>query len=121
MLYRDMRIAFVGEAIEQENKEMALAKERMNYVAPSLSQWRYPSSTLIRSRYLLFKNEDKWTPRQRQRSEILFIIIPLFRSGSQANDATGRYLHTTNDKVALPVWQDGVMPSKNPALNILER
>ena len=78
MLLQDMRIALRWQAIEQENKEMALAKESdESYVAQVLANGDTHRQLLIRSRYLLFKNEDKWTPRQRQRSEILFIIIPL--------------------------------------------
>lgn len=74
---QDMRIALRWQAIEEENKEFALAKESKEpYVALILENGDTHRQLLIRSRYLLFKNEDKWTPRQRQRAEILFHYHP---------------------------------------------
>ena len=70
---QDMQIAYRWQAIEQENKEIALAKEsKAVYVPLILENGDTHRQLLIRSRYLLFKSEDKWTSRQRQRAEILF-------------------------------------------------
>lgn len=53
---QDMRIALRWQAIEQENKEMALAKESdESYVAQVLANGDTHRQLLIRSRYLLFK------------------------------------------------------------------
>jgi transposase len=74
---QDMRIAFRWQAIEQENKEMMLAKENnLSYVVATLENGDTRRQLLIRSRYLLFKNEDKWTPTQRCRAEVLFTYYP---------------------------------------------
>lgn len=74
---QDMRIAFRWKAIEQENKEIALAKEnKESYIPLVLENGDTHRQLLIRSRYLLFKNEDKWKPKQRQRAEILFHYYP---------------------------------------------
>lgn len=74
---QDMHIAYRWQAIEQENKEIELAKEAGKSHKPLLmengdtnKQW------LARSRYLLFKTESKWTPSQRFRAEILFHYYP---------------------------------------------
>ena len=96
---QDMRIALRWQAIEQENKEMALAKESdESYVAQVLANGDTHRQLLIRSRYLLFKNEDKWTPRQRQRSEILFYYYPSLEVAYKLTMQLKHIYHTTNDK-----------------------
>ena len=96
---QDMRIAYRWQAIEQENKEIALAKEsKAVYVPLILENGDTHRQLLIRSRYLLFKSEDKWTPRQRQRAEILFHYYPsLERAYKLMMQLKGIY-HTTRDK-----------------------
>lgn len=96
---QDMRIALRWQAIEQENKEMALAKEcKEPYVASILENGDTRRQLLIRSRYLLFKNEDKWTPRQRQRAEILFHYYPTLEIGYKLTMRLKSIYHTTKDK-----------------------
>ncbi len=63
---QDMRIAYRWQAIEQENREMQLAKElKQEYIPLLLDNGDTHKQLLVRSRYLLFKTEDKWTPKQR--------------------------------------------------------
>lgn len=74
---QDMRIDLRWKAIEQENKEMELAKETGNqYKVDILENGDTMRQLLARSRYLLFKNEAKWTPTQRFRAEVLFKYYP---------------------------------------------
>ncbi|NDW11085.1 DDE transposase [Dysgonomonas sp. 520] len=96
---QDMRIAFRWKAIEQENKEIALAKEnKESYVPLILENGDTHRQLLIRSRYLLFKNEDKWTPRQRQRAEILFHYYPTLEVAYKLTMQLKSIYHTTKDK-----------------------
>lgn len=96
---QDMRIAFRWKAIEQENKEIALAKEnKESYVPLILENGDTHRQLLIRSRYLLFKNEDKWTPRQRQRAEILFHYYPTLKVAYKLTMQLKSIYHTTKDK-----------------------
>lgn len=96
---QDMRIALRWQTIEQENREMALAKEiNKRYVAQVLENGDTPRQLLIRSRYLLFKNEDKWTPRQRQRAEILFHYHPSLEVAYKLTMQLKSIYHTTKDK-----------------------
>ncbi|MDL2265665.1 transposase [Parabacteroides sp. OttesenSCG-928-G21] len=96
---QDMRIAFRWKAIEQENKEIALAKEnKESYVPLILENGDTHRQLLIRSRYLLFKNEDKWTPRQRQRAEILFHYYPTLKVAYKLTIQLKSIYHTTKDK-----------------------
>jgi transposase len=74
---QELRIEHRWEAIEQENKEIELSKELgKTYVAARLENGDTHKQLLARSRYLLFKQENKWTPSQRQRAEVLFKYYP---------------------------------------------
>lgn len=96
---QDMRIALRWQAIEEENKEIALAKESKEpYVALILENGDTHRQLLIRSCYLLFKNEDKWTPRQRQRAEILFHYHPSLEVAYKLTMQLKSIYQTTKDK-----------------------
>lgn len=96
---QDMRIALRWQTIEQENTQMALAKEiQKRYVAQVLENGDTPRQLLIRSRYLLFKNEDEWTPQQRQRAEILFHYHPSLEVAYKLTMQLKNIYHTTKDK-----------------------
>lgn len=113
---QDMRIALRWKAIEQENKEMALAKEvNETYTAEVLENGDTHRQLLIRSRYLLFKNEDKWTPRQRQRAEILFHYYPTLQVAYKLTMQLKSIYHTTKDKkvalTRLAKWYNAIEES----------
>lgn len=96
---QDMRIAFRWKAIEQENKEIALAKEnKESYMPLVLENGDTHRQLLIRSRYLLFKNEDKWRPKQQQRAEILFHYYPQLEVAYKLTMQLKGIYHTTKDK-----------------------
>lgn len=74
---QELRIKHRWDAIQQANDEMEEAKLAGNDYVP----FRYPNGDtrkelLIRSRYLLFKSADRWTPRQKERAAILFEEYP---------------------------------------------
>ena len=74
---QDMRIAYRWEAIDMENAEMELAKElKKTYKPIELENGDTHKQLLAGSRYLLFKSENKWTPKQNLRAEILFKYYP---------------------------------------------
>src|SRR5690606_22296920 len=67
---QEMRIAHRWEAIEQENKEMELSKEcGKPFIPNKLENGDTEKQLLARSRYLLFKAEDHWTPSQALRAD----------------------------------------------------
>ena len=110
---QDMRIAYRWQAIEQENKEMALAKEAgVPHVAHVLENGDTFRQLLIRSRYLLFKSEDKWTPGQRSRAEVLFRYYPQLETGHKLTMQLKGIYHTTKDKnvalTRLARWYEAV-------------
>ena len=74
---QELRIKHRWDAIQQANDEMEDAKLNNNEYTP----FRYPNGDtrkelLIRSRYLLFKSDDKWHDRKKQRAAILFGEYP---------------------------------------------
>lgn len=81
---QEMRIKYRWEAIDQENKEIELAKELgRKHVAHKLANGDTEKQLLARSRYLLFKSEHNWTPSQSHRAEILFERYPALEKGYQ--------------------------------------
>lgn len=113
---QDMRIAFRWQAIEQENKEIALAKEsNESYVSQVLENGDTHRALLARSRYLLFKSEDKWTPKQRQRADILFHYYPTLEVGYKLTMQLKYIYHTTKDKTValtrLARWYNAIEQS----------
>ena len=70
---QEIRIKHRWDAIEQENKEMDLAKEtKKPWVAELLENGDTLKQLLARSRYLLFKIEVNWAPSQNHRAKLLF-------------------------------------------------
>jgi transposase len=74
---QECRIKYRWEALDKENKEIAMAKREKIPLRPeilsngdTLKQW------LARSRYLLFKHHIKWTEIQKNRAALLFERYP---------------------------------------------
>jgi transposase len=74
---QEIRIKYRWEALDQENKLIAEAREQKTiYTAEVLSNGDTLKQLLARSRYLLFKHQSKWTDSQKQRAELLFPRYP---------------------------------------------
>ena len=96
---QELRIKCRWEAIEQENNEMLLAKEvNKKYVPHVLENGDTLKQLLARSRYLLFKHENKWTPTQGLRAAILFERYSAIKKAYDLSMELGRIYHTTKDK-----------------------
>ena len=75
---QELRIKYRWEAIELENNERQLAKQtNQKFVPYVLDNGDTLKQLLARSRYLLFKSRDKWTPRQGHRAKLLFERYPI--------------------------------------------
>ena len=74
---QEMRIAHRWDAIQADNdaRENAML-ENVKYEPTRLSNGDTIKELLARSRYLLFKSADKWTPRQKERAHLLFDLYP---------------------------------------------
>jgi transposase len=74
---QEVRIKFRWKAIDKENKAIARAKKQgKKYKAPTFENGDTRKQLLARSRYLLFKPQNKWTESQKLRAEILFREYP---------------------------------------------
>lgn len=73
----ELRIEHRWDAIDQDNKERALAKkEDRKYVPYTFRNGDTRRQLLARSRYVLMKNYTKWTEEQELRATILFEEYP---------------------------------------------
>ena len=96
---QDIRIDLRWQAIDQENKEMELAKEiQTDYRPELLENGESRKQLLARSRYLLFKTEDKWTPNQNQRAEVLFKWYPQLKTAYELSMDLRYIYHTVKNK-----------------------
>lgn len=110
---QEIRIKHRWEALEQESKEIELAKEvKRKYIPHVLENGDTLKQLLARSRYLLFKPETKWSPSQRHRAELLFARYPDIKQAYDITMDLGRIYHTTKDKgvafTRLAKWYDKV-------------
>ena len=110
---QEMRIAYRWEAIELENKEIELAKRtKQKYIPDMLENGDTLKQLLARSRYILFKRENKWTPSQHTRAELLFRYYPDLELAYNLAMKLGEIYHTVKDKgvgfARLAKWYDEV-------------
>jgi transposase len=72
-----MRIAHRWDAINEETNAIENAKsDNEKYIPEMLDNGDTLKQLLARSRYLLFKSQEKWTEKQQQRANILFEKYP---------------------------------------------
>ncbi|MBW2962746.1 ISAon1 family transposase [Mesonia aestuariivivens] len=74
---QDLRIKYRWEALDQENQQIKLSRAADKEFKPvTFSNGDSSKQLLARSRYLLYKSPDKWTPNQKERAQILFNEYP---------------------------------------------
>jgi transposase len=123
---QEMRIQYRWEAIDQENKEIELAKEtNQKYVPEILENGDTLKQLLARSRYLLFKSNTHWSPSQIQRGEILFARYPLLERAYNLAMQLGSVYSKTKDKgvafTKLALWYDKVEKAGFKSFNTIAR
>ena len=73
----DLRVDYRWQAIDQENQEIAFAKELGRKFIPNVfSNGDTRRQLLARSRHIVMKHFSKWTDSQKRRAEILFREYP---------------------------------------------
>ncbi len=96
---QELRIKYRWEAIENENQQMINAKMHNNQYKPEvLANGDTPEQLLARSRYLLFKNDTKWTQSQALRAVILFERYPEIKTAYDLAMKLGYIFTKTYDK-----------------------
>lgn len=123
---QQLRIEYRWQAIDQENSEMELAKELgKTHVPHILENGDTRKQLLARSRHLLFKDEPKWTPSQRQRAELLFRLYPTLESAYRLSRRLSYIFSNTKDKgrafTRLAKWYDQVEKTGIKAFGTVSR
>lgn len=123
---QEMRIAYRWEAIEQENKEMELAKElKRPHVPDRLENGDTEKQLLARSRYLLFKGEHNWTPSQVHRAAILFKRYPSLEKAYKLSRELAHIYQSSKLKgvafTKLAQWYDKVEKAQFKSFNTVAR
>lgn len=121
---QQMRIEYRWKALEQENKEIELAKELgKTFVANRLENGDTPKQLLARSRYLLFKRKDLWTPSQLHRAELLFQRYPLLEQAYILAQKLGHIYRGVKDKAVaytkLAQWYNQVEKTNFHSFNTI--
>lgn len=110
---QEMRIKARWQALDREAVDVAVAKAKgERYVAPTFENGDSLKQLLARSRYLLFKAENKWTQSQKQRAEILFREYPDIKKAYNLSMQLGLIYHQAKTKdvalTRLARWYDQV-------------
>lgn len=123
---QEIRIAHRWDAIEQENREMELSREcEKPFVPNRLENGDTEKQLLARSRYLLFKGEDKWTASQVHRAEILFRRYPDLEKAYRLSRSLARIYQTSKIKgvafTKLAQWYNEVEQAGFKSFNTVSR
>ncbi len=99
----DLRVDYRWQAIDQENIEIALAKEvNRKHISHTFENGDTRRQLLARSRHIVMKHFSKWTESQKWRAEILFHEYPAIEQAYEISmELTQIYNKTTDKRVAL--------------------
>jgi transposase len=79
---QEIRIELRRKAIQEEQREMLLCRERKRQFRPeTLINGDTKRQLLARGRYLLFKSSSNWTESQKERAKVLFEKYPELKKG----------------------------------------
>ncbi len=121
---QDIRIKHRWNAIDSENKDIKIAKEKSKEYLPEVfDNGDTRKQLLARSRYLLYKSPEKWTQNQYIRSKILFEQYPDIKKAFNLNQSLRNIYNTKSSiKVAytkLAHWYNEVEKSGFRAFNTI--
>jgi transposase len=121
---QDIRIKHRWQAIADENMAILKAKQgNSTYQTTQFSNGDSPKQLLARSRYVLYKSQEKWTPKQKQRAEILFEQYPDLQKAYKLSQSLkiifNQDIIKDVAKVKLAKWYNDVEASGFKAFNIV--
>lgn len=123
---QEIRIRYRWEALDEENKQIATAKEQKTVYTPEvLSNGDTLKQLLARSRYLLFKHHSKWTESQKQRAELIFPRYPELKKAYELAVRLGDIFRTCKSKEhafkKLALWYNEVEDSAIDSFRTVSR
>jgi transposase len=123
---QEIRIKHRWEAIDKENEAIDRSrKSRKKYNPEVLSNGDTLKQLLARSRYFLYKDENNWTQRQKERASILFEKYPDIEKAYRPSQKLSWIFENTNDKTIaltrLTHWYEMVCQSGFKSFNTIAR
>lgn len=119
---QELRVQYRWQVIEQENADIKKARaEKRKYIPQCFENGDTLKQLLVRSRYILFKSPDKWTPSQKNRAEILFKQFDDIKQLYYLTQQLGQIYSQSYDKdvarVKLALWFNKVEEWNYPQFN----
>ena len=123
---QEIRIKHRWEAIDQENQAIQQAKKNNKpYQSQICDNGETPKQLLARSRYLLFKSENKWTDNQKERAEILFEKYPDIKLAYDLSQKLSWIYENSQDKTyalsRLARWHEKVRQANFKTFNTISK
>lgn len=123
---QDIRIDFRWAEIDKENSQYKLARDQGTIFIPEeFSNGDTAKQLLIRSRYLLFQHNTKWTPTQKARADLLFLKYPeIGQAYDLAITLSDIFTKYTSKEIAfkkLALWYNDVESSGLEAFRTVSR
>ena len=121
---QEIRIAHRWNAINEETNAIENAKsDNIKYIPKVFQNGDTRKQLLARSRYLLFKSQEKWTEKQKVRAKILFTEYPDIKEAYNLTHSLRMiFSHTKNKGVAytkLAKWFNNITESGFKSFNTI--
>lgn len=123
---QEIRIKHRWEAIDQENDAIENARNKNKKYTPKLlANGDTLKQLLARSRYLLYKADNKWTENQSKRAEILFEKYPDIEKAYKLCQNLSWIFNNTKNKtsalIRLAKWDEKVRQAAFKSFNTIAR
>lgn len=123
---QEIRIKHRWEALDSENDAIENARnQNIKYSPELLSNGDSLKQLLARSRYLLYKNSNKWTENQKKRAKILFEHYPDIEKAYKLCQNLSWIFENTKDKtsalIRLAKWDEKVRQAAFKSFNTISR
>jgi transposase len=123
---QEIRIKHRWDAIDKENDAIETSKSKsIKFIPEQFSNGDTLKQLLARSRYLLYKNNLKWTQNQSERARILFEKYPDIEKAYKLCQNLSWIFNNTKDKtsalVRLAKWDEKVRQAAFKSFNTIAR
>jgi transposase len=123
---QEIRIKHRWDAIDKENDAIETSKSKsLKFIPEQFSNGDTLKQLLARSRYLLYKNNRKWTQNQSERAVILFEKYPDIEKAYRLCQNLSWIFNNTKDKtsalVRLAKWDEKVRQAAFKSFNTIAR
>ncbi len=121
---QEMRVKHRWRAINQETNDIENAKANdKKYISKTFLNGDTRKQLLARSRYLLFKSQEKWTEKQKQRAKILFQEYTDIKQGYHLTHSLRMIFSKTREKgvayTKLAKWYNQVTDADLKSFNTI--